>query len=105
MGWNPLDLPVDFFILSGRPSPGIGSIEKASTPRKWDEVGGYGASGSVLIFHGRRLVPFDGVIKLYTAEDWDAWHAWKPMVMRPPYGKIPKAQDVWHPWLEQFDVK
>lgn len=105
MGWNPIKLPIDFFILQGRPNPGIGRIEKASSPRKWDEIGGYGASGSVLIFHGRRLVPFDGIVELYTEEDWEYWDQWKELVMRPPYGKIPKAKDIWHPWLELLEVR
>lgn len=97
--WNPIDTPINKFVVEGQLSPGIGTIEKANTPRKWDEVGGYGASGSVLIYHGRKLVPFDGIVKLYTVQDWDEWHAFSQIVERPPNGKIPKALMVWHPWL------
>lgn len=105
MSWNPLRQPIDKWVLAGRLSPGMGSIEKANSPRKWDEIGGYGASGSVLIFHGRKLVPFDGVLRLYTEEDWADWDAFKPIVLRPPYGSTPKALDIWHPWLQLLEVK
>lgn len=105
MPWNPLSQPIDKFVMAGLVSPGIGSVEKASSPRKWDEVAGYGASGSILIFHGKRLVPFDAVVRLYTEQDWLDWDAFKPIVLRPPYGEIPKAIDVWHPWLQLFDVR
>lgn len=104
MSWNPIDNPIDFFILQHLASPGIGTIQKANSPRKYDERGGWGASGSVLIFMGRRLSQFDGIITLYTPEDWAAWEAWKPLVDRPPYGKRPRALDIWHPYLAQLQI-
>lgn len=105
MTWNPIDNPIDHFLLAGQKSPGIGRIEKAGSPRKWDERAGYGAGGSVLVFMGRKLATFDGVIELYTPADWVAWDAWKALVDRPPFGKRPKALDVWHPYLEGLGIK
>lgn len=103
--WNPIRNPIDFFILQHAITPGIGRIEKPNSPRKWDERGGYGASGSVLVFMGRRLSTFDGIIELYTEDDWVAWEEWKVLVDREPYGKRPKALDIWHPWTQGRGIK
>lgn len=105
MAWNPIANPVDFFILKGSKSPGIGRIEKAGSPRKWDERGGYGASGSVIVFMGRKLATFDGIVELYTEDDWAAWQAFKPLVDRLPFGKRPSALDIWHPYLADLGIK
>jgi hypothetical protein len=105
MAWNPLDQPVDYIKLGGQRSPGLAEVLGATSPRKWDERGGYGLSGSTLIFRGVGLAKFTVKLKLYTIEDWAAWDAWKPLVAKPPLGTRARAQDIWHPLLEQVDVK
>ena len=105
MAWNPIESPIDYFILQGQKSPGISRVEKAGSPRKWDERGGYGASGSVLVFMGRRLSAFDAIVELYTPQDWADWAAFKPLVDRLPFSKRPRALDIYHPYLADLGIK
>lgn len=105
MAWNPLDQPVDYIKLSGQRSPGLAEVSGGSSPLKWDERGGWGLSGSTLVFRGVGLAKFTVRVKLYTADDWAAWDAWRPLVSKPPLGSRARAHDIWHPLLEQLEVK
>jgi len=102
--WNPLSQPVDHIILAGRKSPGLAEVTGGASPRKWDERGGYGLSGSTLVFKGIGLAKFTVKLKLYTEDDWAAWHTWKPLVDKPPLGSKAKAMDITHPLTEQLGV-
>lgn len=104
MAWNPLDQPVDYIKLAGQKSPGLAEVIGAASPRKWDERGGYGLSGSTVVFRGVGLCKFTVKIKLYTADDWASWDAWRPLVAKPPLGTRARAQEIWHPLLEQLEV-
>ena len=104
-GWNPLDDPIDYFVLAGKPSPGLADIAGAGTPRKWEERAGYGITGSTLFYLGNGLAKFDATILLATTDDWDAWNEWKPIVKRAPDARYPKALDIWHPFLEELEIK
>jgi hypothetical protein len=104
MPWNPLTDPVDYFALEGMRSPGIAELTGASSPRKWEERGGYGLSGATVVFRGVGLCYFTFRIKLYTEDDWQDWLGWKALVDRPPYGTRPKAHAIWHPFLDQLGV-
>lgn len=105
MAWNPYDLPVDIAIVRGMPTPGISTVQRAKRSIKVDEIGGYGVSGSVLVVHGRKLVPFDIVVTLRTPEEWSEWENFKAVVLTMPSGINAKALDVWHPWLVMLGVK
>jgi hypothetical protein len=105
MTWNPIDSPIDYFLLAGRKSPGLARLIGLDTPRKWDERRGYGLSGSVIVFTGLKLAEFDAEIRLYTTKDWDDWHSWRALVAKPPLRTRPKALDIWHPWAELQGVK
>lgn len=105
MAWNPLEQPVDYIKLGGVRSPGLAEVLGATSPRKWEERGGYGLSGSTVVFRGVGLCKFTVKLKLYTEEDWTAWNAWRPIVAKPPFGTRAKALDIWHPLLEQLEVK
>jgi hypothetical protein len=102
--WNPLADPIDFFTLSGLRSPGVAELSGATSPRKWEERGGYGLSGATVVFRGVGLCYFTFRLKLYTETDWDDWLSWKSLVNRPPFGTRPKAHDIWHPFLDQLGV-
>jgi len=102
--WNPLTTPIDYFKLSGYRSPGIAELTGATSPRKWEERGGYGLSGATVVFRGVGLCYFTFKIKLYTENEWAHWLAWKPLVDRPPFGTRAKAKYIWHPFLEHLGV-
>ena len=105
MAWDPYTLPIDFVIVRGLPTPGVATIQRAKRTVKVDEIGGYGVSGSVLVVHGRRLVPFDIVVRITTPEEWAEWENFKSVVLTMPSGINAKALDVWHPWLQGLEVK
>jgi hypothetical protein len=103
--WNPYQEPVNYIVLEGKKSPGLADVAGAGTPRNWEERQGYGLSGATLWFTGLGLANFTVTIKLYSVADWDAWHAWKPVVKRVPFGRIPKALDIRHPLLDELEIK
>lgn len=105
MSWNPIDEPVDYFILAGQRSPGTAVVEGASTPRRWDERRGYALSGATIVFRGVMLAHFKIYVYLCTTEDWNAWNDFMPLVARPPYGERPRALEIWHPFLEQHGIR
>ena len=87
-------------LVLGVPSPGISVVEGSSiAPRKWDERGGYGLTGSTLVFTGNGLGKFDVIHTFYEKRDWDAWDAYLKVVSAVPAGRRPRALDVSHPWL------
>jgi hypothetical protein len=104
VSWNPLDAPVDYIELNGKRSPGLADVTGAHLPRNWDKRKGYGLMGAFTVFHGMDLVDFTVTLRLYTAQDWDDWFAWKPLVDRPPDGKRPRALKIKHPLLAQLGV-
>ena len=105
MSWTPLREPVDFIRLAGRESPGIATVTGASSPRRWDVRKGYALSGATTVFRGMDVAKFKVALRLYSEEDWDAWHSWKELVQRPPSGTRPRALDIWHPVLEDCGIK
>jgi hypothetical protein len=110
MTWDPIVSPCDYITLAGNKSPGLAEVRGASSPRKWDEQDGVGISGAVLLFKGRGLAHFSVILKLCSAQDWSDWFAWKPVVDKLPSqrggeGKDSGALSIWHPLLEQLDIK
>ncbi len=102
---SPLDTPVDYVLLAGQKSPGIAEILGASSPRKWDERGGYALSGATLVYKGNGLAKFTLQLRLYSVEDWAAWDAWRPLVQRPPVGARARALEIVHPFLEALEIR
>jgi hypothetical protein len=82
--FQPLTEPVDFILLAGKRSPGIAEFIGAGSPRRWDERKGYGRGGAFVVYRGNGLAHFAVQIRLYTDADWADWHAWAPIVHRPP---------------------
>jgi hypothetical protein len=104
-GWDPLTQPIDKAHMGGKWTPGILEIIGASSPRNWEEVGGYGMSGALLIYRGWGLSHFSLVFWLWEAGDWADWNAFKPLVMRPPRNTRPRSIDISHPLLEDLQIR
>lgn len=86
-------------------SPGICEISGADSPRKWDELDGYGLSGARLRYRGLGVCHFSAMLSLYTEQDWSDWEAFEPLVKRAPLGKFARAMDIYHPLLQRLDIK
>lgn len=105
MTWNPYDSPIDHFLLEGQRSPGIARVAGHGPPRKWEERNGYGLSGSTLVYLGNGLAKWKIEIELWTPEDWEGWHQFKRLLVPSKPGLYAKAQDIWHPFLEEHEIK
>ena len=105
MAFDPVAAPVDYVLLAGSRSPGIATIDGASSPRSWDERRGYGLSGATLVYKGLKLAKFTLELKLVTSEDFAAWDSWRPIVQRPPAGQRPRALDIEHPITEMLGIR
>lgn len=109
MAWNPITEPCDYILLAQQKSPGLATVEGASSPRKWDEREGYGISGAFSVFRGRGLAKFSVKLRLTTEQHWADWAAWKKLVDKLPTrrggsGKDTGNLDIWHPLLEDVGV-
>ena len=105
MSFDPLTDPVDYILLANRRSPGLATVAGASSPRRWDKRKGYAQTGARVVFRGIDLSSFVVTLRLYTRQDWADWHEWRPLVQRPPVGERARAQDIWHPILEDLGIK
>ena len=104
MTFNPVSEPVDYILLANRRSPGIAIISNVSSPRRWDERRGYALSGARVVFRGIGLARPIVTLRLYTDDDFAAWHDWRSLVQRPPVGERARALDIWHPILEDLGI-
>lgn len=104
MSWNPIEEPTDFAVVAGQRTPGLCDVKKAGSPRRWDKRRGYGLSGSTLVYRGTDLGEFSLCLRLYTVDDWNAWHAFKGVVRRPEAGRRATALDIVHPQLAEVDI-
>jgi hypothetical protein len=103
--WTPLTRPEDKIKIAKRLTPGICDIEGLGSPREWEERGGYGLSGATVVFKGKKLAHFTIKFRLYTAQDWADWDAFRPLVMRLPIGKNAKGLDIQSKLTESVGVR
>ena len=104
MTFNPVTEPIDYVLLANRRSPGLATLSNVTSPRRWDERKGYALSGARVVFRGIGLARPILTLRLFTSEDFEAWHEWSPLVQRPPVGERSRAQDIWHPILEDLGI-
>ncbi len=103
--WDPIRAYTSHALVTGKRTPGLVEIDSnSSSPRKWDEMAGYGLSGSTLRFTGLGLPKFDMVVSLYTREHIAEWAAFAPL-LDPPKRGYPRALDIWHPKLVGAKIK
>lgn len=105
MTWDPITDPVDYVMLAGRRTPGLAELTGFASPRRWDERRGYALSGSTVVFRGIGLARGKLVIRLYSEQDWADWHAFAPVVQRPPPMERPRALEIVHPITEGLGVR
>jgi hypothetical protein len=105
MPFNPNTTPIDYVLLGGSPSPGVAVVRGDGPEHLWDKRRGPGLSGAVPVFTGLDLGEFTVELTLSTNEDWEDWAEWKELVQRVPYGKRPRALDIWHPWCEMHGIR
>jgi hypothetical protein len=92
--------------FASEPTPGIAVVEGSSgSPRKWQEVGGFGLTGATLRFNGSGLAKFDVILTLVTDEHWSAWESYQRRVLGPPDPKNPRALSVFHPLLKPLEIR
>jgi hypothetical protein len=106
--YNPLQLPIDSIILGGMISPGIAKVVGAASRRKVDVRGAYGISASVAVW--LEVAEFKVEIYLYNDAHWGEWHIFRTEVLREIKANTRNkasdfALDIWHPWLEELDIK
>ncbi len=98
----------DAFYFSGEQVPGGPVIVEGSSgsPRKWQEVGGYGLTGATIRFTGLGLAKFDVIVQLINPEHWDAWEKYQRSVLAPPKpGVYARAHAVFHPLLKICEIR
>lgn len=95
----------DVVSFAGEPTPGVAVVEASDgSPRKWQEVGGYGLSGATIRFTGVGLAAFDVILSFYTGEHRKAWEVYQRGVLAPPKLGQPGALVVYHPLLKAADI-
>jgi hypothetical protein len=104
VSFNPISSPVDYILLANRRSPGIATLSNVNSPRMWDERRGFALSGARVVFRGIGLARPICTLRLVNDADFDAWHEWRELVQRPPIGERGRAQDIWHPILEDLGI-
>ncbi len=101
---NPIDTPVDKARIAGQYTPGVCEVIGAGSPRNYEELGGAGWSGALVVFRGLKPAHFSLQLTLTETSDWNAWDKFEPLVRRPPFGKLPQALDVVHPFLSRLGI-
>lgn len=104
MTWDPITSPVDYVLLNEKKTPGIAEVIGAGSPRKLKKLEGYALSGGFVLFRGNQLAEFSVDLRLYSAQDWADWYAFKPLVDKVPVGERAKALSIWHPHLEDLGI-
>jgi hypothetical protein len=110
MAWDPINDPCDYIKLAGQKSPGLADVSGASSIREWEERNGYGLTGGRSIFMRRKLSRFSVKIRLYTEEEWAEFQEWRKVVDKLPTRRggnnaASGMLDIWHPLLEELDIK
>jgi hypothetical protein len=97
----------DAVFFAGEPTPGLAIVEGSSgSPRKWQEIGGYGLTGATLRFTGLGLAKFDVIVTLITDAHWLAWEPYQQRVLAPPkLGTYARALSIFHPLLKPLEIR
>ncbi len=106
MAWDPLTQPCDYILLGGQQSPGYADVIGAWDEREFAVRQPPFTTGAVIIFKRRKLAEFSVRFRLYTLEHHVEFAVWRAVVDAKPNARTKaKALDIWHPLLEQLDIK
>lgn len=105
IAWSPLRQPFDQAVLAGRVTPGLVDFDGLSSPREFEERGGFGVNGATIVFRAKKLCHFRMTFRLYTEEHWAEWNAFAPFALQLPLGKNARALDIVHPLTEQMGIR
>ena len=103
---NPLDNPQvwDVVTISGIVCPGIIEMGEWKRAHDWDIKKGKGTVGGTVTFVQKP--PAEGSIKflLWTAEQFQAWDSFLPLLKYDPTKSTVSAVDIYHPGLDAIDI-
>lgn len=106
MTWDPTTQPCDYIQLAGQKSPGYADIFGAYDERELAIRQPPFSTGAIILYKRRKLADFSVRIRLYTAEQHAEFQTWRTVVDAKPDNRTrAKALDIWHPLLEQLDIK
>lgn len=109
MTFNPfVQPPVDYILLAGQKSPGLAAIDQGDAERIRDYAVRQPpfTSGARIVFKRIELAEFSVRIRLLTADHFAEWEQWRPVIDTvPDVRREAKALDIWHPLLEDLDIK
>jgi hypothetical protein len=102
-GWNPIEDPINFYVLAGMVSPGTVVITGMGQPRIITEIRAPGSAGATCIYAGWKPSHFTATHTLVDAVDWRLWDTFKTILKLPTRGQRGQALDFWHPFAELFE--
>lgn len=106
MPWNPIDSPRDYIVLAGQISPGHADISGAASTRDLAIRQQPFSTGAAILFKRRELATFTVTIRLYSLQDHIDFSEWRSVVDAIPSERTRAvAIDIWHPLLEQLDIR
>lgn len=94
----------DYVLINGEKSPGKAIVQRANSPRGWDERGGYGLNGATLIPKGDPLATFSVRFEFWDPAEMPAWYAYAAKyfdksVRFNPGTTTSRALGIYHPIL------
>jgi len=106
MSFDPITAPIDYIRLAGQKSPGVAEIVNAADLREWAVRLVPFSEGAIMFYKRRALAEFSVRIRLATLQDHADFAAWRAVVdAKPKIRTRATALDIWHPILEDIDIK
>jgi hypothetical protein len=95
----------DSVYFARQKTPGLAIVEgNSGSPRKWQEMGGYGLTGATIRFTGLGLAKFDVIITLVTKQHWADWVTFQKVLEPPRPGVYARALAIYHPLLQPLGI-
>lgn len=106
MAWDPYEQPCDYVRIADRKSPGLADVFGAADGREFSVRQPPFTTGALILYKRRSLAEFSVTFRLHTPDQFAEWAEFrKPLDQKPNVRRRPKALDIWHPLLEELDIK